>query len=71
MASANFKLEGNSPTVTWADPKITPDHSAAAAQVSNHISLIIEYELLKDLKRVLLICFLIFGCFLKTVMSRA
>ncbi|XP_009759901.1 heterogeneous nuclear ribonucleoprotein Q isoform X1 [Nicotiana tabacum] len=33
MASANFKLEGNSPTVTWADPKITPDHSAAAAQV--------------------------------------
>ncbi|XP_055807249.1 heterogeneous nuclear ribonucleoprotein Q isoform X1 [Solanum dulcamara] len=33
MVSANFKLEGNSPTVTWADPKITPDHSSAAAQV--------------------------------------
>lgn len=33
MASANFKLEGNSPTVTWADPKISPDHSSAAAQV--------------------------------------
>ncbi|XP_060203836.1 heterogeneous nuclear ribonucleoprotein Q isoform X1 [Lycium barbarum] len=33
MASANFKLEGNSPTVTWADPKITPDHSGPASQV--------------------------------------
>lgn len=33
MVNANFKLEGNSPTVTWADPKITPDHSSAAAQV--------------------------------------
>lgn len=33
MVSTNFKLEGNSPTVTWADPKITPDHSSAAAQV--------------------------------------
>ncbi|KAK9279901.1 hypothetical protein L1049_013585 [Liquidambar formosana] len=33
MASANFKLDGNTPTVTWADPKITPDQSAAASQV--------------------------------------
>lgn len=33
MSSANFKLEGNNPTVTWADPKSTPDHSSAAAQV--------------------------------------
>ncbi|GFP88171.1 heterogeneous nuclear ribonucleoprotein q [Phtheirospermum japonicum] len=33
MAAASFKLDGNTPTVTWADPKITPDHSAAAAQV--------------------------------------
>ncbi|KAJ0051860.1 hypothetical protein Pint_00657 [Pistacia integerrima] len=33
MTSANFKLDGNTPTVTWADPKSTPDHSAAAAQV--------------------------------------
>lgn len=33
MSAASFKLDGNSPTVTWADPKITPDHSAAAAQV--------------------------------------
>lgn len=33
MTAASFKLDGNTPTVTWADPKITPDHSAAAAQV--------------------------------------
>lgn len=30
MASADFKLEGNTPTVTWADPKSTPDHSSSA-----------------------------------------
>ncbi|CAK9167043.1 unnamed protein product [Ilex paraguariensis] len=30
MSSANFKLDGNTPTVTWADPKSTPDHSAAS-----------------------------------------
>ncbi|XP_048230662.1 heterogeneous nuclear ribonucleoprotein Q [Ricinus communis] len=33
MLNANFKLEGNTPTVSWADPKGTPDQSAAAAQV--------------------------------------
>ncbi|KAJ4720003.1 Heterogeneous nuclear ribonucleoprotein like [Melia azedarach] len=33
MTNANFKLDGNTPTVTWADPKSTPDHSAAASQV--------------------------------------
>jgi len=33
MSSGNFKLEGNTPTVTWADPKSAPD-SAAAAQVN-------------------------------------
>nr|XP_043624840.1 heterogeneous nuclear ribonucleoprotein Q [Erigeron canadensis]XP_043624841.1 heterogeneous nuclear ribonucleoprotein Q [Erigeron canadensis] len=33
LASATFKFDGNAPTVTWADPKITPDHSAAASQV--------------------------------------
>ncbi|KAK8711393.1 hypothetical protein V6N13_146676 [Hibiscus sabdariffa] len=32
MASANFKLDGNNPTVTWADPKSTPE-STAASQV--------------------------------------
>ncbi|XP_010542795.1 PREDICTED: heterogeneous nuclear ribonucleoprotein R-like isoform X2 [Tarenaya hassleriana] len=33
MIDANFKLEGNTPTVTWADPKASPEYSAAAAQV--------------------------------------
>ncbi|CAA2961108.1 heterogeneous nuclear ribonucleo Q isoform X1 [Olea europaea subsp. europaea] len=33
MSSGNFKLEGNTPTVTWADPKIMPDNSSASAQV--------------------------------------
>lgn len=35
MSNANFKLDGNTPTVTWADPKITPDNSAASTQVLN------------------------------------
>ncbi|XP_077234177.1 heterogeneous nuclear ribonucleoprotein Q-like [Tasmannia lanceolata] len=30
MSSGKFKLEGNTPTVTWADPKNSPDPSAAA-----------------------------------------
>uniref|UniRef100_A0A1J3EBB1 Heterogeneous nuclear ribonucleoprotein Q n=1 Tax=Noccaea caerulescens TaxID=107243 RepID=A0A1J3EBB1_NOCCA len=33
MIDSSFKLEGNAPTVTWADPKSSPEHSAAAAQV--------------------------------------
>ncbi|CAH9106131.1 unnamed protein product [Cuscuta epithymum] len=33
MSNANFKLDGNTPTVTWADPKITTVTSAAANQV--------------------------------------
>ncbi|GMH21768.1 hypothetical protein Nepgr_023610 [Nepenthes gracilis] len=33
MCTDNFKLDGNTPTVTWADPKSAPDHSAAASQV--------------------------------------
>ncbi|XP_022873955.1 heterogeneous nuclear ribonucleoprotein Q-like isoform X1 [Olea europaea var. sylvestris] len=33
MSNANFNLDGNTPTVTWADPKITPDNSSATAQV--------------------------------------
>ena len=38
MTSANFKLDGNTPTVSWAEPKSTPDHSAAAAsQVKSRI----------------------------------
>ncbi|KAK8466083.1 hypothetical protein PHAVU_009G257300 [Phaseolus vulgaris] len=30
MSSASFKLDGNTPTVTWADPKNSPDHSASS-----------------------------------------
>nr|KYP71988.1 hypothetical protein KK1_011273 [Cajanus cajan] len=30
MASGSFKLDGNTPTVTWADPKNSPDHSASS-----------------------------------------
>ena len=33
MIDSNFKLEDNAPTVTWADPKSSPENSAAAAQV--------------------------------------
>lgn len=33
MSNASFKLDGNAPTVSWADPKITPDNSAATSQV--------------------------------------
>lgn len=33
MLSADFKLDGNTPTISWADPKGIPDHSAAASQV--------------------------------------
>lgn len=36
MSSVNFKLDGNTPTVTWADPKSTPDH-AAASQVNVNV----------------------------------
>ncbi|KAK9758118.1 hypothetical protein RND81_01G208400 [Saponaria officinalis] len=32
MSNGSFKLEGNTPTVTWADPKTAPD-TAAASQV--------------------------------------
>lgn len=30
MSNSKFKLDGNTPTVTWADPKSAPDHSAAS-----------------------------------------
>ncbi|CAL1398718.1 unnamed protein product [Linum trigynum] len=33
MLSPDFKLDGNTPTVSWADPKGNPDQSAAASQV--------------------------------------
>ncbi|KAL5061347.1 hypothetical protein RYX36_032951 [Vicia faba] len=33
MSNSSFKLDGNTPTVTWADPKTSPDNSAASSQV--------------------------------------
>lgn len=30
MSSPQFKLDGNTPTISWADPKNAPDPSAAA-----------------------------------------
>lgn len=33
MLTADFRLDGNKPTVTWAEPQMTPNHSSAAAQV--------------------------------------
>ncbi|CAN1157063.1 Heterogeneous nuclear ribonucleoprotein Q [Linum perenne] len=33
MLNSSFKLDGNTPTISWADPKASPDHSAAASQV--------------------------------------
>ncbi|XP_028063190.1 heterogeneous nuclear ribonucleoprotein Q-like [Camellia sinensis] len=32
-SSANFKMDGNAPTVSWADPKNVPDNSAAVSQL--------------------------------------
>ncbi|KAL9253350.1 Heterogeneous nuclear ribonucleoprotein Q-like protein [Drosera capensis] len=33
MSNGSFTLDGNTPTVTWAEPKSAPDNSAAASQV--------------------------------------
>ncbi|CAL0302193.1 unnamed protein product [Lupinus luteus] len=30
MSNASFKLDGSSPSVTWADPKTSPDHFASS-----------------------------------------
>lgn len=30
MSRSNFKIDGSSPTVSWADPKNSADASAAA-----------------------------------------
>ncbi|CAN8308818.1 unnamed protein product [Cochlearia groenlandica] len=53
MIDSSFKLDGNVPTVTWADPKLSPDNSAAAAQVKalyvKNIPENTSTELLKEL----------------------
>lgn len=54
MASGSFKLEGNTPTVTWADPKNSPDHSASSQVKALYVKNIPENvttEQLKDLFR--------------------
>lgn len=48
MSSGSFKLEGNTPTVTWADPKTAPD-SAAASQVV-HIKSLYLNNIYVDMK---------------------
>ena len=42
MSSSNFKLDGNTPTVSWADPKSSPDHSAAAQVYSEAIRIVLK-----------------------------
>ncbi|KAK7268261.1 hypothetical protein RIF29_20956 [Crotalaria pallida] len=34
MSSASFKLDNNTPHVTWANPKASPDPAAASQNVS-------------------------------------
>lgn len=56
MSSVGFKLDGITPTVTWADPKTSPDQSAAASQVKalyvKNIPENVTTEQLKDRKSV-------------------
>lgn len=35
MSSPQFKLDGNTPTISWADPKNGPDPSAAAQVIED------------------------------------
>ncbi|CAA0808858.1 RNA-binding (RRM/RBD/RNP motifs) family protein [Striga hermonthica] len=50
MSSPSFKLDGNTPTVTWADPKITSDHSAAAQVKALYVKNIPENTSIEQLK---------------------
>ncbi|PON75495.1 Splicing factor-like protein [Parasponia andersonii] len=50
MSSSNFKLDGNSPTVTWADPKSTPDQTAAAQVKALYVKNIPENTTTEQLK---------------------
>ncbi|PPD92837.1 hypothetical protein GOBAR_DD10231 [Gossypium barbadense] len=52
MASANFKLDGNNPTVTWADPKSSPDHSAASQVKALYVKNIPDNTSTEKLKEV-------------------
>ncbi|CAL2242147.1 unnamed protein product [Prunus armeniaca] len=50
MSNSNFRLDGNSPTVTWADPKSTSDHSAAAQVKALYVKNIPENTSTEKLK---------------------
>ncbi|OWM68609.1 hypothetical protein CDL15_Pgr023574 [Punica granatum] len=50
MSNANFKLDGNTPTVTWADPKSAPDHSAASQVKALYVKNIPENTTTEQLK---------------------
>ncbi|XP_039012054.1 heterogeneous nuclear ribonucleoprotein Q-like [Hibiscus syriacus] len=52
MASVNFKLEGNNPTVTWADPKSTPENSAASQVKALYVKNIPDNTSTEKLKEV-------------------
>ncbi|KAM3698848.1 hypothetical protein ACB098_06G217600 [Castanea mollissima] len=50
MSSVNFKLDGNTPTVTWADPKSTPDHAATSQVKALYVKNIPENTSTEKLK---------------------
>ncbi|KAI4355298.1 hypothetical protein L6164_004086 [Bauhinia variegata] len=50
MLSPNFKLDGNTPTVTWADPKNSPDHSASSQVKALYVKNIPENTTTEQLK---------------------
>ncbi|KAE8681578.1 D-arabinono-1,4-lactone oxidase-like [Hibiscus syriacus] len=52
MANANFKLDGNNPTVTWADPKSTPENSAASQVKALYVKNIPDNTSTEKLKEV-------------------
>ncbi|KAK3435304.1 heterogeneous nuclear ribonucleoprotein Q [Eucalyptus grandis] len=52
MASSNFKLDGNTPTVTWADPKSAPDHSAASQVKALYVKNIPDNTTTEQLKEI-------------------
>ncbi|KAK7275428.1 hypothetical protein RIF29_16545 [Crotalaria pallida] len=50
MSSASFKFDGNTPTVTWADPKISPDQSASSQVKALYVKNIPENTSTEQLK---------------------
>ncbi|XP_061353275.1 heterogeneous nuclear ribonucleoprotein Q [Gastrolobium bilobum] len=50
MSTASFKLDGNTPTVTWADPKNSSDHSASSQVKALYVKNIPENTTTEQLK---------------------